>query len=122
MAITPAPSSVGKSGEEYVAKALQARGYRILARNWRIREGEIDIVAENPNGAIVFVEVKSRTSVSFGDPLEGINSDKLLRIQRLALAWLATNQRLGSNYQIDVAGVLISRSGDFSLDYREQIL
>jgi putative endonuclease len=122
VAITPAASSVGKSGEEYVAKVLQARGYRILARNWRIREGEIDIVAENPNGAIVFVEVKSRTSVSFGDPLEGINSDKLLRIQRLALAWLATNQRLGSNYQIDVAGVLISRSGDFSLDYREQIL
>ncbi len=122
MAITPAASSVGKSGEAYVAKVLQRRGYRILARNWRIREGELDIVAENPNGVIVFVEVKSRTSVSYGDPLEGINSEKLLRIQRLALAWLATNQRLGSNYQIDVAGVLLSRSGAFTLDYREQIL
>jgi putative endonuclease len=110
------------SGEAYVTKVLQGRGYRILDRNWRIREGELDIVAENPNGVVVFVEVKSRTSVSFGDPLEGINSEKLLRIQRLALAWLATNQRLGSIYQIDVAGVLVSRSGGFTLDYREQIL
>ena len=122
MAITPAASNIGKSGEAYVTKVLQGRGYRILDRNWRIREGELDIVAESPNGVVVFVEVKSRTSVTFGDPLEGINSEKLLRIQKLALAWLATNQRLGSIYQIDVAGVLVSRSGGFTLDYREQIL
>jgi putative endonuclease len=122
VAITPAASNVGKSGETYVTKVLQGRGYRILDRNWRIREGELDIVAESPKGVVVFVEVKSRSSVTFGDPLEGINSEKLLRIQRLALAWLATNQRLGSIYQIDVAGVLVSRSGGFTLDYREQIL
>ncbi|MEY3347181.1 MAG: hypothetical protein RL255_143 [Actinomycetota bacterium] len=121
MAITPAASLIGETGEAYVANVLKSRGYRILARNWRIREGELDIVAENRD-VVVFVEVKSRTSAAYGDPLEGINQEKLLRIQRLALAWLATNQRLGSSYQIDVAGVLISRSGEISLDYREQIL
>jgi len=121
VAITPAASLIGETGEAYVANVLKSRGYRILARNWRIREGELDIVGENRE-VIVFVEVKSRTSAAYGDPLLGINQEKLLRIQRLALAWLATNQRLGSSYQIDVAGVLISRSGEISLDYREQIL
>ena len=92
-----------------------------MSRNWRVREGELDIVARDQNGLIIFVEVKTRTSITFGDPLESIDRKKLFRIQKLALAWLATNLRLGNPYRIDSAGVIISRSGEITLDYRKGI-
>lgn len=135
MAITPSAARVGELGEEYVARHLKSKGFRILDRNWRIKEGEIDLVVSTPRksielnevgdtstGLVIFVEVKTRTSVSLGDPLESIGPEKAFRIQRLALAWLATHGRLGSPYRIDAAGVLITRSGEFILDYRESIL
>lgn len=122
MAITKNAALVGELGEEHVARFLSNQGFQILERNWRIREGELDLVATRPDSLIIFVEVKTRTSIAHGDPLEAINQGKALRIQRLALAWLATHGRLGSEYRIDVAGVLITRSGEFILDYREAIL
>lgn len=122
MAITKTAAVVGEIGEEHVAKFLSSKGWRILDRNWRIKEGELDLVAIRKDSLIIFVEVKTRTSVAHGDPLEAINPQKALRIQRLALAWLATHGRLGSEYRIDAAGVLITRAGEFILDYREAIL
>lgn len=122
MAINPTAARIGEAGELFVVNQLSARNFRILDRNWRIREGEIDIVSLAPDGVIVFIEVKSRSSAAFGEPLEAINPQKLARIQRLALAWLATHQRLGNAYRIDVAGVLITRAGRFTLDYREGVL
>lgn len=105
-----------------MAKFLISNGWRILDRNWRIKEGEIDLIATREDSLLIFVEVKTRSSATHGDPLEAINPVKAQRIQRLALAWLATHGRLGSEYRIDVAGVLITRSGEFILDYREAIL
>jgi putative endonuclease len=81
----------------------------------------LDLVALSPKSEIVFVEVKTRTSNDYGEPLESITTVKLQRIQRLALAWLATHQRLGNPYRIDVSGVLLGRSGELSIDYREDV-
>lgn len=122
MALHQRASELGSRGEDFTVRYLQARGYRIIQRNWRIKEGEIDIVALSPESEIVFVEVKTRSSATFGEPLESISTEKLHRIQRLALAWLATHQRLGAAYRIDVAGVLAGRSGELSIDYRSAIL
>lgn len=122
MASSDRARALGDAGEAIVAKYLIDKGNQILQRNWRIREGELDIVAVRPDGLTIFVEVKTRTSAAFGDPLEAIGGDKALRIQRLALAWLATNGRLGQPFQIDVAGVIWSRSGKVEIDYREAIL
>lgn len=121
MALTPNASKLGENGEQFVADYLTKIGYQIMSRNWRVREGELDIVARDQNGLIIFVEVKTRTSIAFGDPLESIDRKKLFRIQKLALAWLATNLRLGNPYRIDSAGVIISRSGEITLDYRKGI-
>jgi putative endonuclease len=121
MALTPKASKLGENGEQFVADYLTKIGYQIMSRNWRVREGELDIVASDQNGLIIFVEVKTRTSIAFGDPLESIDQKKLFRIQKLALAWLATNLRLGNPYRIDSAGVIISRSGEITLDYRKGI-
>ncbi len=121
VALTPKASKLGENGEQFVADYLTKIGYQIMSRNWRVREGELDIVARDQNGLIIFVEVKTRTSIAFGDPLESIDRKKLFRIQKLALAWLATNLRLGNPYRIDSAGVIISRSGEITLDYRKGI-
>ena len=122
MALNKKAAEFGSRGESFTVRYLEIRGFTILDRNWRIKEGEIDIVALSPENEIAFVEVKTRSTSDYGDPLESISSEKLHRLQRLALAWLATHQRLGNLYRIDVAGVLLGRSGELSIDYRSRIL
>jgi putative endonuclease len=112
---------LGADGETLVATYLKNRGARIIDRNWRIKEGEIDLIAEF-EGVLIFVEVKSRTSLNFGHPLEAINESKALRLQRLALAWLATNHRLGAEYRIDVASVMFENALSPTIEYREGVL
>lgn len=114
--------SVGIFGENAVVEFIRAQGTTIVDRNWRIKEGEIDIVAKLADGTYAFVEVKTRTSIAFGHPLESINLAKAHRLQRLALAWLATHQCLGHEYRIDCAAVIISASGKFSIEYRKNVL
>ena len=114
--------ATGAMGEDLVAQFLTANNSEIIERNWRIREGEIDIIALNPSGTFSFVEVKTRSSVAFGHPFEAINKDKAHRMQRLALAWLATHGCLGCDYQIDVAAVLVEKDGAHSIEYRANLL
>jgi len=114
--------SLGVFGEEKVSEYLRAHNYEIIERNWRIKEGEIDIVALSDKGIFSFIEVKTRSSVAFGHPFEAINNDKAHRMQRLALAWLVTHKRFGSDYAIDVAAVLIATDGTFTIEYRAGVL
>ena len=87
-----------------------------------MREGEIDLVSLGSNGAFHFIEVKTRSSLAFGHPFEAINNEKAHRMQRLALAWLATHKCFGCDYAIDVAAVLIAADGTFSIEYRAGVL
>ena len=113
---------IGAFGEATIATYLENLGYDIIERNWRIKEGEIDLVACDSHALLHFVEVKTRSSLAFGDPLEAINRDKARRLQRLALAWLATHYQLGSEFSIDVAAVLLAADGSHTIDFRENIL
>ena len=126
MALNKQPRSknriVGDFGENAVADFMRANGVVIVDRNWRIKEGEIDLVARLADGRYAFVEVKTRTSSAFGHPLESINSKKAHRLQRLALAWLATHQALGHDYRIDCAAVIVARDGGLSIEYRKSVL
>lgn len=113
---------IGQFGEDYVVNHLATAGHTVLDRNWRIREGEIDIVTIDCNGGLHFVEVKTRTSVAYGHPFEAINPTKAHRLQKLALAWLATHSCLGRDFSIDVAAVLVLSNGELSLEIREGVL
>jgi putative endonuclease len=113
---------IGAFGEQAVIDYLIHQNIEVIERNWRIREGEIDIVALNASGIFSFIEVKTRSSVAFGSPFEAINRDKAQRMQRLALAWLATHGCLGCEYQIDVAAVMITVDGTPSIEYRANLL
>jgi putative endonuclease len=84
---------IGSEGERAAAEFLEARGYRILDRNYRTRLGEIDLVAEEGR-ILVFVEVKVRLNDRFGGPAAAITSAKQARIARLAQQYVMS-RRLG---------------------------
>jgi len=83
--------AVGRFGEDLAVQHLQAQGMTVVCRNWRCSSGEIDVVARD-GGALVFVEVKTRSSTLFGDPAEAVTPAKATRLRGLALRWLATHQ------------------------------
>jgi len=86
--MTGARLALGSAGEELAARWYTDAGYRVLDRNWRCREGELDLVVCR-GGLAVFCEVKTRRSLSFGLPAEAVTPTKQRRLRRLALCWLA---------------------------------
>ena len=83
-------AEIGAFGEQLAVEHLHALGMRILARNWRCRYGELDVIATDPSGrTLVFVEVKTRTGDGFGGLPEAVTVAKVKRIRRLAALWLA---------------------------------
>lgn len=103
---------LGRAGEQLAVDHLEALGWRIVARNWRCSIGEIDIVALD-GATTVVVEVKTRSGVGFGHPLEAVTPVKLARLRRLAGAWCAAREAEGEprsrGVRIDVVGVVIER-------------
>jgi putative endonuclease len=98
--------SLGTAGEDVAAKWYTARGYEIVARNWRCREGELDLIVRSGR-TYVFCEVKTRTSTLFGAPVEAVTRDKQMRIRRLAARWLEDGAPgPAKDIRFDVASVL----------------
>jgi len=96
---------LGRRGEDLAAGHLAASGLTIVERNWRCSQGEIDIVALD-NGELVFVEVKTRSSVAFGHPLESITAVKLARLRRLAAAWCSEHPGRHDRIRLDAIAVV----------------
>jgi putative endonuclease len=97
--------SLGMSGEEAAAAWYVANGYDVVARNWRCREGELDLIVRTGR-TYVFCEVKTRTSRAFGAPVEAITRDKQQRVRRLAATWLQRDApRPAAAIRFDVASV-----------------
>jgi putative endonuclease len=109
--------AVGAAGEAVVAQWYEARGYAVLTRNWRCREGELDLVVAGA-GTIVFCEVKTRRSTRFGAPVEAVTPAKAARLRSLAARWLAAHDRRG-RVRFDVASVRAHPGGTFSVDVIE---
>jgi putative endonuclease len=97
---------VGDRGEDLACAHLEGLGWQVVDRNWRCREGELDVVALDADGELVFCEVKTRRSTRCGAPVEAVGHAKAQRLRRLAWAWLAANERRGDAFRIDVIGVL----------------
>jgi putative endonuclease len=97
---------IGTRGEDVAAAELQRQGMVILDRNWRCRAGEIDIVAEDAE-SLVFCEVKCRTGLGFGAPLEAITHAKSRKLRQLAAQWLAAHDVNAQRVRIDAVGVVM---------------
>jgi putative endonuclease len=97
---------VGRWGESTAAAFLEQRGYTILARNVHNRYGELDLVARAADGSLVFVEVKTRTGQSFGDPEEAVDARKLEHLAAAAEAYLVDHpDLLVQTWQIDAIAI-----------------
>ena len=99
-------TELGQRGERIAARYLTDRGLRLLDRNWRCREGELDIVARDGD-AIVFCEVKTRREVGFGHPVEAVTPAKQRRLRLLAHRWLSAHEEHAPDLRFDVVGVLV---------------
>jgi putative endonuclease len=107
--------AVGRHGEDLAARHLETAGLQILARNWRCRAGELDIVARD-GSALVFAEVKTRSSLAYGSGAEAISRAKSARIRQLAVHWMTAHRDGGerifwSSVRFDVVSIVGSSSG-----------
>jgi putative endonuclease len=91
-------------------------GLRILDRNWRCAEGEIDIVAAERQ-VLVICEVKTRSSTQYGSPFEAITRGKRARLRRLAVRWLVAHGLLFDEVRIDVIGLVRDESGHYQIEH-----
>lgn len=115
-----AKDELGRRGEDLAAEHLAECGLTVIERNWRCPQGEIDLIATDGT-EIVFVEVKTRSSARFGDPLESITAQKLARLRRLATAWCEAHPGNHNRIRIDAIAVLLPPRGLFEIDHIERV-
>ncbi|MGV8857568.1 YraN family protein [Rhodoglobus sp.] len=111
---------LGARGEDLAADHLISTGFEILDRNWRCSQGELDIVARDCD-EIVFVEVKTRSSVLFGHPFESITATKVARLRRLAAAWCEAHDGSISAIRIDAVAVIAPTQGSVEIEHLKRV-
>jgi putative endonuclease len=102
--MTHARIAFGKTGEDLACEELARRGYAIIARRYRRRGGELDIIARDGQ-TIVFVEVKAREGRAFGEPSEAITASKRRTMTRLAVEYLTRNRLEQCACRFDVVSI-----------------
>jgi putative endonuclease len=107
---------LGREGEQAAVRYLEGCGFRILDRNWRSADGEIDIVAVERHTFVV-CEVKTRSGTRFGTPLDAVGSAKRRRLRRLAAEWLAAHGIRFDQIRIDVVGLLRDGADGFTIEH-----
>lgn len=108
---------LGRRGEQYAVAYVEGLGWEVLDRNWRSRRGELDIVARDSDGSVVFVEVKTRAGVAFGSPLESITHKKTRTLMGLGYEWLQGHPRYEPNIRFDAIGILMVPNRPVQLDH-----
>jgi putative endonuclease len=109
-------SDLGAYGEALAARHLTDQGMVLLDRNWRCDLGEVDLVLRD--GAVLVVcEVKTRSSLAYGSPLEAVTEQKAARLRRLAARWLAEHDVRPQEVRIDLVGILAPRQGHATVDH-----
>lgn len=104
---------LGQKGEEAAAHYLKNQGFSILCRNYTCALGEIDLIALD-KGVLVFVEVRSRSSASFGLPQESVFRRKQHKLRQLAWCYLKAEGKTGSSCRFDVIAVMFGEEGEVS--------
>jgi putative endonuclease len=110
MPVTESKKQLGVRGEDLACAELERQGMQVLERNWRCRLGEIDIVAAEVGDAgltLVFCEVKCRSGLGFGHPLEAITFTKMRTLRQLAALWMREHQVKASTIRLDAIGVVV---------------
>ncbi len=99
----------GYDGEDAAAEYLLANGYSIISRNYQAKRGEIDCIAKDPNGTLVFCEVKSARSLQYGHPAFWVTNDKKRKIIRMAQRYLVEHKYTGRPCRFDVITIVMGK-------------
>lgn len=97
---------LGRNGEDLAAEMYESLGYRVLERNFRVDQGEVDIVVER-DGVVVFCEVKTRRSDLWGSPAEAVAWQKQQRLRRLAARWMRERKPGAVEIRFDVVSIVM---------------
>ncbi len=108
--------SLGKQGEDIATAHLKKNGFQIITRNYRQKSGEIDIIARDGEW-LVFVEVKTRKSLRYGQPFEAVTQKKQTQIGRVALDYLTRNKLLDQAVRFDVISIIVKRDGNTDIEH-----
>lgn len=107
--MTDGRKKLGAWGESVAATHLEAKGYRIVTRNWRCTHGEVDLIAQ-AGEELVFIEVKTRRGRGMGSPEEGLTPTKQKKLMKLAQVYVAEHD-LDVDWRIDLIAVELDQSG-----------
>ncbi|MBT8161463.1 MULTISPECIES: YraN family protein [Arthrobacter] len=107
---------LGRHGETLAVGFLEDQGMRIVDRNWRCSDGEIDIVALDGD-TLVIAEVKTRKNLAYGHPFEAIDAAKLARLHRLALNWCREHEFRTALRRVDVVGIVDDGTDEPTLEH-----
>ena len=101
--------SLGKYGEDLATEYLEKKGFQIIVRNYRQKTGEVDIIARDEE-TLVFIEVKTRSSLLFGQPFEAVTAAKQKQLNRIALDYISRNKIKDQAARFDVISILIEKN------------
>ncbi|MGH4015598.1 MAG: YraN family protein [Pseudonocardiaceae bacterium] len=107
---------LGRRGEDLAAEYLTAAGLVVLSRNWRCRDGELDLVATDRERLIV-CEVKTRSGTGYGEPSEGVTAAKAARIRRVTASWLRAHRVGWCEIRFDILAVLYPQDGTATVEH-----
>lgn len=111
---------LGRRGENAAARYVAQLGWKILDRNWRCREGELDIIAYDGHQHII-CEVKTRRSITYGAPAEALTLDKASRLRRLAHLWADQHGVSTKSLRIDLIGLTGGGPSGFTVDHMREV-
>ncbi|MBI2415902.1 MAG: YraN family protein [Candidatus Kerfeldbacteria bacterium] len=101
----------GSVGETIAADYLLGKGFTVVARNWRLRTAEIDIIAQRDD-VVYFFEVKTRRSLQYGHPYEAISARKLFKIKQAGVVYVARRQLRYRALAVGVIGIVLNHTSD----------
>ncbi len=116
-----AKDALGRYGEDVAARHFAEAGLVVLDRNWRCREGELDLVARDGD-TLVICEVKTRRDARHGTPIEAVTPAKAARLRTLALRWMAVHAARPRAVRFDVVAVLVGGRGAAAVDHRQGVI
>lgn len=101
--------NLGKHGEDLATVFLKQKGFQIITRNYRQKTGEVDIIAKDGD-TLIFIEVKTRSSLLFGQPFEAVTKKKQTQLNRIALDYMTRNKINNQAARFDVISILIEQN------------
>lgn len=109
---------IGNYGEKIATDFLIEKGFKIIEQNYHFGHGEIDIIAKD-NNVLVFVEVKTRKNLEFGDPILAVTKNKQRQLKKIAEAYLYEKEITNTDCRIDVIGILLYKNLPPKITYIE---